>query len=116
MNKKKKTSRLKHRKNQERVKNIIRASRLKAKPKKVEAPKEAETVVQVAEEVNKPTEAKKAPVKKPAAKKKAPAKKPVAKKKAPAKKPAAKKKAPAKKPAAKKKAPAKKPAAKKKAE
>ena len=97
MNKKKKTSRLKHRKNQERVKNIIRASRLKAKPKKVEAPKEAETVVQVAEEVKKPTEAKKAPAKKPAAKKKAPAKKPAAKKKAPAKKPAAKKKAPAKK-------------------
>ena len=82
MNKKKKTSRLKHRKNQERVKNIIRASRLKAKPKKVEAPKEAETVVQVAEEVKKPTEAKKAPAKKPAAKKKAPAKKPAAKKQA----------------------------------
>ena len=94
MNKKKKTSRLKHLKNQERVKNIIRASRLKAKPKKVvEAPKEAETVVQVAEEVKKPTEVKKAPAKKPAAKKKAPAKKPAAKKKAPAKKPAAKKKA-----------------------
>ena len=93
MNKKKRTSRLKHRKNQERVKNIIRASRLKAKPKKVvEAPEEAETVVQVAEEVKKPTEAKKAPAKKPAAKKKAPAKKPAAKKKAPAKKPAAKKK------------------------
>ena len=42
MNKKKKTSRLKHRKNQERMKNLIRASRLKAKPKKVEAPKEIE--------------------------------------------------------------------------
>ena len=82
MNKKKRTSRLKHRKNQERVKNIIRASRLKAKPKKVEAPKEAETVVQVAEEVKKPTEAKKTPAKKPAAKKKAPAKKTAAKKKA----------------------------------
>ena len=107
MNKKKRTSRLKHRKNQERVKNIIRASRLKAKPKKVEAPKEAETVVQVAEEVKKPTETKKAPTKKPAAKKKTPAKKPAAKKKAPAKKSAVKKKAPAKK-ASTKKASAKK--------
>ena len=116
MNKKKRTSRLKHRKNQERVKNIIRASRLKAKPKKVEAPKEAETVVQVAEEVKKPTEAKKAPAKKPAAKKKAPAKKSAAKKKAPTKKSAAKKKAPAKKSAAKKKAPTKKAPAKKKAD
>ena len=67
MNKKKRSSRLKHRKNQERVKNIIRASRLKAKPKKVEAPKEAETVVQVAEEFKKPTEAKQALAKKPAA-------------------------------------------------
>jgi hypothetical protein len=116
MNKKKKTSRLKHRKNQARIKNLIRASRLKAKPKKVEAPKEVETVVQATEEAIKPTEVKKSPAKKPAAKKKAPAKKPAAKKKAPAKKSAAKKKAPAKKPAAKKKAPAKKPAAKKKAE
>jgi len=71
MNKKKKTSRLKHRKNQERMKNLIRASRLKAKPKKVEAPKEVETVVQVAEEVINPIESKKAPAKKPAAKKKA---------------------------------------------
>ena len=69
MNKKKKTSRLKHRKNQERMKNIIRASRLKAKPKKVEAPKEVESVVQVTEEVKKPTEVKKAPAKKPATKK-----------------------------------------------
>ncbi|MDP6134546.1 MAG: hypothetical protein QF856_08115 [Candidatus Marinimicrobia bacterium] len=93
MNKKKKTSRLKHRKNQERMKNLIRASRLKAKPKKVEAPKEVETVVQATEETIKPTEVKEAPAKKPAAKKKAPAKKPAAKKKAPAKKPAAKKKA-----------------------
>ena len=92
MNKKKRTSRLKHRKNQERVKNIIRASRLKAKPKKVEAPKEAETVVQVAEEVKKPTEAKKAPAKKPAAKKKAPAKKPEAKKNEQEKNPEKKKK------------------------
>ena len=64
------------------MKNLIRASRLKAKPKKVEAPKEVETVVQIAEEVIKPTEIKKTPAKKPAAKKKTPAKKPAAKKKA----------------------------------
>ena len=81
MKKKKKTSRLKHRKNQARMKNIIRASRLKVKLKKVEAPKEVETVVQVAEEVIKPAEVKKSPAKKPAAKKKAPAKKSAAKKK-----------------------------------
>ena len=97
MNKKKKTTRIKHRKNRERMKELIRASRLKAKPKKVEVPKQIETDNQVVEEI-------KAPTKKPAAKKKAPAKKTAAKKKAPAKKPAAKKKAPAKKPAAKKKA------------
>ena len=54
MNKKKKTSRLKHRKNQERMKNLIRASRLKAKPNKVKAPKEVKTVVHVAEEVINP--------------------------------------------------------------
>ena len=84
------------------MKNLIRASRLKAKPKKVEAPKEVETVVQVAEEFEKPTEAKKAPTEKSAAKKKAPAKKSTAKKKAPAKKSAAKKKTPAKKAPAKK--------------
>ena len=64
MNKKKKTSRLKHRKNQERMKNIIRASRLKAKPKKVEVPKEIEPAVQAVEEVIKPPTAKKAPAKK----------------------------------------------------
>ena len=86
MNKKKKTTRIKHRKNRERMKELIRASRLKAKPKKVEAPKEVETVVQATEEVIKPTEVKKSPTKKPAAKKKAPAKKTAAKKKTPAKK------------------------------
>ena len=42
MNKKTKATRLKHRKNKERMKNIIIVSRLKAKPKKVEAPKEVE--------------------------------------------------------------------------
>ena len=103
MNKKKKTTRLKHRKNKERMKNIISASRLKAKPKKLEAPKEVESAVQATEEIKKPTAAKKAPAKKAATKKKAAAKKttpkkPVAKKKAP------KKKAPAKKAATKKKA------------
>ena len=107
MNKKKKTSRLKHRKNQERIKNLIRASRLKAKPKKMEVPKETETVVQVAKEVKKPAARKKAPVKKPAETKKAPTKKPAIKKKTPAKKSTAKKKAPVKKAPAKK-APTKK--------
>ena len=102
MNKKKKTTRLKHRKNKERMKNIISASRLKAKPKKLEAPKEEESAVQATEEIKKPTAAKKAPAKKAATKKKAAAKKtttkkPVAKKKAP------KKKTPAKKAVAKKK-------------
>ena len=67
------------------MKNIIRASRLKVKLKKVEAPKEVETVVQVAEEVKKPAVKKKAPAKKSAEKKKAPVKK-VPAKKAPAKK------------------------------
>ena len=103
MNKKKKATRLKHRKNKERMKNIISASRLKAKPKKLEAPKEVESAVQATEEIKKPTATKKAPAKKAATKKKAAAKKttpkkPVAKKKAP------KKKAPAKKAATKKRA------------
>jgi len=103
MNKKKKATRLKHRKNKERMKNIISASRLKAKPKKVEAPKEVESAVQATEEIKKPTAVKNALAKKAAPKKKAVAKKtitkkPVTKKKAP------KKKAPAKKAVAKKKA------------
>ena len=103
MNKKKKATRLKHRKNKERMKNIISASRLKAKPKKLEAPKEVESAVQATEEIKKPTAAKKAPSKNAATKKKAAAKKtttkkPVAKKKAP------KKKAQTKKAATKKKA------------
>ena len=71
MNKKKKATRLKHRKNKERMKNIISASRLKAKPKKLEAPKEVESAVQATEEIKKPTAAKKAPAKKAATKKKA---------------------------------------------
>ena len=103
MNKKKKTTRLKHRKNKERMKNIISASRLKAKPKKVDAPKEVESAVQATEEIKKPTIAKKTPAKKAAAKKKDVAKKTTTKKTV-AKKKAPKKKAPAKKVAAKKKA------------
>ena len=71
MNKKTKVTRLKHRKNKERMKNIISASRLKAKPKKVEAPKAVESAVQATEEIKKPTAAKKAPAKKDATKKKA---------------------------------------------
>ena len=100
MNKKKKNSRIKHRKNQERMKKLLQASMLKAKPKKISATIIDETKLEVSQPV-----AKKAPAKKPAAKK-APAKKPAAKK-APAKKTAAKKK-----PAAKK-APTKKTATKK---
>ena len=103
MNKKKKVTRLKHRKNKERMKNIISVSRLTANPKKVDTPKEVESAVQATEEIKKPTVAKKTPTKKAAPKKKATTKKTttkisVAKKKAP------KKKTPAKKAAAKKKA------------
>ena len=103
MNKKKKATRLKHRKNKERMKNIISVSRLKTKPKKVDAPKEVESAVQATEEIKKPTVAKKTPAKKAAAKKKAVAKKTITKKTV-AKKKAPKKKAPAKKAATKKKA------------
>ena len=102
MNKKKKATRLKHRKNKERMKNIISASRLKAKPKKLEAPKEVESAVQATEEIKKPTVAKKTPAKKAAAKKKAVAKKTITKKTV-AKKKAPKKKASTNKAAAKKK-------------
>ena len=35
MNKKKKTTRIKHRKNKERMKNLLQASLLKAKPKRI---------------------------------------------------------------------------------
>ena len=103
MNKKTKATRLKHRKNKERMKNIISASRLKAKPKKVETPKEVELAVQATEEIKKPTAAKKAPSKKAPPKKKAAAKKTTTKKTV-AKKKAPKKKTSAKKATAKKKA------------
>ena len=98
MNKKKKQSRLKHRKNKERMRNLLQASRLKAKPKKAEITPEKEAPIQnMVEEVAKPEAVKKAT--KPA-KKKTAAKKTAAKKKTTAKKTAKKttvKKAPTKK-------------------
>ena len=100
MNKKKKQTRLKHRKNKERMRNLLQASRLKAKPKKAEITQEKEAPIQsMVEEVAKPEAVKKAS--KPA-KKKTATKKPAAKKVA-VKKPPTKKKAAPKKPAAKKK-------------
>ena len=68
MNKKKKKTRIKHRKNKDRVRKLLQASIMKAKPKKTVAPDLMETEV-----VTKPV-IKKAPAKKTAAKK-APAKK-----------------------------------------
>ena len=110
MNKKKKQSRLKHRKNKERIRNLLQASRLKAKPKKAEITQEKEAPIQnMVEEVAKPEAVKNVAT---PAKKKTAAKKTAAKKKTTAKKPA--KKAAAKKVPAKKKAAPKKPAAKKK--
>ena len=52
MNKKKKASRLKHRKNRERMKNLIRVSQLKAKPKKVAVSEEIETVASITAETS----------------------------------------------------------------
>ena len=66
MNKKKKASRLKHRKNQERVKNLLRASRLKAKPKKIVKPKDENVEILSTEESTKKTAAKKTTTKKTA--------------------------------------------------
>ena len=109
MNKKKKQSRLKHRKNKERMRNLLQVSRLKTKPKKAEITPEKEALIQnMVEEVAKPEAVKKAA--KPA-KKKTTAKKSAANKKTTAKKPATKagvKKVPAKKKAAPKKTVAKK--------
>ena len=59
MNKKKKASRLKHRKNRERMKNLIRISQLKAKPKKVAVPKEIETAPPITAETVEKSTAKK---------------------------------------------------------
>ena len=84
MNKKKKTTRIKHRKNKDRMKKRIQASLLKAKPKKVVSTPRVEA--QVETEVKAATQpiVKKAPAKKTAAKKttakKAPVKKTAAKK------------------------------------
>ena len=101
MNKKKKISRLKHRKNRERMKSLIRLSRLNAKPKKIatsvsieiEAEPQATTKEEIKQVANK-TAAIKAPAKKPTAKKATVKKKPT--KKSAAKK-TTKKKAPARK-------------------
>ena len=106
MNKKKKTTRLKHRKNRERMKNLIQVSQLKAKPLKVSAPKEIEANPQTTEKEIKIPAVKKASSKKPAVKK-TPDKKSTAKKSVPKKKPAKKKLA--KKTTAKKQATKKKP-------
>ena len=69
MNKKKKTTRLKHRKNKDRMRKLLQTSFMKAKPKKVvSTPKviaPVETEVKAAEELI----VKKAPEKKTAAKK-----------------------------------------------
>ena len=113
MNKKKKVTRLKHRKNRERIKNLIRTSQLKTRPKKVTVPKEIETTLQknVAEarrQVEKESTTKKTTIKKT---KKAVTKKQVSKEKS-AKKTTTKKitgkKVPAKKPSPKKTGPNKK--------
>ena len=71
MNKKKKTTRIKHRKNKERMKNILQASLRKAKPKKAASTPKAEAIqetkVKVVKNIAaKKTTAKKAPTKKPA--------------------------------------------------
>ena len=104
MNKKKKQSRLKHRKNKERMRNLLQASRLKAKPKKAEITPEKEAPIQnMVEEVAKPEAVKKAATQ---AKKKTAAKKTTAKKKTTVKKTATKavvKKTPTKKKTAPKK-------------
>ena len=79
MNKKKKQTRLKHRKNKERMRSILQVSRLKSKPKKAEIPSEKEAPIKTTvEEAAKPEIVKKEA--KPA-KKKTAAKKTTAKKK-----------------------------------
>ena len=100
MNKKKKITRIKHRKNKERMKKHLQTSLSKSKPKKavptitVEAVPETE-VTAVIKEPSKKLAVKEKPAKKTADKKapviKAPSKKPAAKK-APVKKKPAKKK------------------------
>ena len=51
MNKKKKTSRIKHRKNRERMKKLLQTSLLKAKPKKVESENQPKVQPQGKDEV-----------------------------------------------------------------
>ncbi len=65
MNKKKKTTRIKHRKNQERTKKLLQASLLKAKPKKVVTIPTVEKVPEIKEDT-----VKISPANKPTAKKK----------------------------------------------
>ena len=69
MNKKKKITRIKHRKNKDRIKKLLQTSLLKAKPKKVISTPKVEVPVET--EVKTATEpiVKKAPAKKTAAKK-----------------------------------------------
>ena len=80
MNKKKKNSRIKHRKNQDRMKKLLHVSMLKAKPKKTSTPTLVETKPKVAKPVAKMAPAKKTAAKKKPTAKKAPAKKTAAKK------------------------------------
>ena len=84
MNKKKKTTRIKHRKNKDRIRKILQASLLKAKPKKVVSTPKVEAPVETAVKAATEPIVKKAPTKKTTAKKttakKAPAKKTAAKK------------------------------------
>ena len=84
MNKKKKTTRIKHRKNKDRMRKQLQASLLKAKPKKVVSTPRVEAQVETEVKVATQPIIKKVPAKKTAAKKttakKAPAKKTAAKK------------------------------------
>ena len=79
MNKKKKTTRIKHRKNKERIRKILQTSLLKAKPKKVITTPKVEVPVDTAVKAAKKIPAKQTAAKKTVAKKK-PAKKTAAKK------------------------------------
>ena len=91
MNKKKKKTRIKHRKNQERVKKLLQVSMLKGKPKRIKTPIKVEAQDKP---IVKKTTAKKVPVTKTTAKKTHPKKtatKKTAAKKAPTKKKTAKK-------------------------
>ena len=69
MNKKKKTTQRKHRKNKERIRKILQASLLKAKPKKVIITPKVESPIDTEVKVSKKTAAKKTSTKKSATKK-----------------------------------------------